>query len=57
MITFANVVMRLFWYIYSLIKRTTLYFFVVFLKGILLTKFSKRVRIVLVYFLFVKGGQ
>lgn len=57
MITFANVVMRLFWYIYNLIKRTTLYFFVVFLKGILLTKFSKRVRIVLVYFLFVKGGQ
>lgn len=57
MTTFANVVMRLFWYMYSLIKRTTLYFFVVFLKGILLTKLSKRVRIVLVYFLFVKGGQ
>lgn len=57
MTTFANVVMRLFWYTYSLIKRTALYFFVVFLKGILLTKLSKRVRIVLVYFLFVKGGQ
>lgn len=57
MTTFANVAMRLFWYTYSLIKRTTLYFFVVFLKGILLTKLSKRVRIVLVYFLFVKGGQ
>lgn len=57
MTTFANVVMRLFWYTYSLIKRTALYFFVVFLKGILLTKLSKHVRIVLVYFLFVKGGQ
>ncbi len=57
MTTFANVVMRLFWYTYSLIKRTVLYFFVVFLKGILLTKLSKHVRIVLVYFLFVKGGQ